>query len=121
MPHEHVDLLEGSSRIDPDTFDLSKIDYDVDVLVIGGGAGRSAALLAQEAGATVLLATKLRHGDANIMMAEGGIQAATKEIDSPAHHFIDCMGGGGFSNVPELVAAMTHDAPICSTGWSASG
>ncbi|MCL6560854.1 MAG: FAD-binding protein [Firmicutes bacterium] len=114
MPHEHVDLLEGVSRIDPDSFDLNKIDYDVDVLVIGGGgAGSTAALIAQEAGANVLLVTKLRHGDANTMMAEGGIQAATKEIDSPAIHFIDCIGGGHFSNIPELVAAMTHDAPIC--------
>lgn len=114
MPHEHVDLLEGFSRINPVDFCIDQIDYDVDVLVIGGGgAGSSAALLAQEAGAKVLLATKLRHGDANTMMAEGGIQAATKEVDSPAHHFIDCIGGGHFSNVPELVAAMTHDAPIC--------
>lgn len=114
MPHAHVDLLEGTSRINPDSFDLNKIDYDVDVLVIGGGgAGSSAAIMAHEAGSDVLLVTKLRHGDSNTVMAEGGIQAATKEIDSPAHHFVDCIGGGHFSNIPELVAAMTHDAPIC--------
>ncbi len=114
MPHEHVDLLESRSKIDPDQIDLEKIDYDVDVLVLGGGgAGTSAALLAAEGGAGVLLATKLRHGDANTMMAEGGIQAADKENDSPALHYLDVMGGGGFINIPELVSALTKDAPIC--------
>lgn len=114
MPHEHVDLLESRSMLDPDTFPLDNIDYDVDVLVIGGGgAGTAAALLAQEGGADVLLATKLRHGDANTMMAQGGIQAADKENDSPALHYLDVMGGGGYSNIPELVAALVMDAPLC--------
>ena len=59
--------------------DLTKIAYETDVFIIGGGgAGTAAALTAQENGAKVLIATKLRHGDANTMMAEGGIQAATK-------------------------------------------
>jgi len=111
VPHELADLLEGRSRIDPD-FDLSCIDYDVDVLVIGGGgAGTSAAILAHERGAKVLLVTKLRLGDANTMMAQGGIQAADKPNDSPAIHYLDVMGGGGFQNIPELVAALTKDAP----------
>ena len=76
---EIVNLLEAKSRVNPDTIDLGKIAYETDVLVIGGGgAGTSAALMAQESGAKVLIATKLRHGDANTMMAEGGIQAAVK-------------------------------------------
>jgi len=111
-PLELADLLEGRSRVDPDAFDLSKIDHDVDVLVVGGGgAGSSAALLAQEQGASVLLATKLRLGDANTMMAQGGIQAADKPNDSPALHYLDVMGGGGFANVPELVETLVRDAP----------
>ncbi|WP_027718671.1 FAD-binding protein [Desulfovirgula thermocuniculi] len=114
LPHEHVDLLESRSMLDPDTFSLENIDYDVDVLIIGGGgAGTAAALVAQEAGASVLMVTKLRHGDANTMMAEGGIQAADKENDSPALHYLDVMGGGGFYNIPELVAALVKDAPLC--------
>jgi succinate dehydrogenase / fumarate reductase flavoprotein subunit len=114
MPHELVDVLESRSMIDVDGLALENIDYDVDVLVIGGGgAGTAAALLAAERGATVLLATKLRHGDANTMMAEGGIQAATKENDSPAIHYLDTMGGGGFQNIPQLVNALVQDAPIC--------
>jgi succinate dehydrogenase/fumarate reductase flavoprotein subunit len=113
VPHELADLLEGRSRIGPEAVDLSRIDYDVDVLVIGaGGAGTSAAILAHERGAKVLLVTKLRLGDANTMMAQGGIQAADKANDSPADHYLDVMGGGGFQNIPELVEALTKDAPI---------
>jgi succinate dehydrogenase / fumarate reductase flavoprotein subunit len=43
----------------------------------------SAALLAEEAGAKVTVVTKLRFGDANTMMAQGGIQAADRPNDSP--------------------------------------
>jgi succinate dehydrogenase / fumarate reductase flavoprotein subunit len=112
VPHELADLLEGQGRIDPDAVDLSRADFDVDILVIGGGgAGTSAAILAHQRGAKVLLATKLRLGDANTMMAQGGIQAADKPNDSPAIHYLDVMGGGGFQNIPELVRALTKDAP----------
>jgi len=111
MVNEVADLLESYGAID-DNFDLSEVDYDVDVLIIGGGgAGASAALIAQENGANVLLATKLRLGDANTMMAQGGIQAADKENDSPSIHYLDIIGGGGFHNVPELVRALAIDAP----------
>lgn len=108
-----VDLLEAKSSIDPQKIDLNHIDYDVDILVIGGGGGGvSAAVIAHELGAKVLLATKLRLGDSNTVMAEGGIAAATKEIDSPARHFIDTMGGGRFKNKRDLVSALVHDAPL---------
>lgn len=92
--------------------DLSKPDYDVDVLVIGGGgAGSSAAIEAHEGGANVMIVTKLRIGDANTMMAEGGIQAADKDNDSPQQHYLDVMGGGHFANVPELVRKLVCDGP----------
>jgi succinate dehydrogenase / fumarate reductase flavoprotein subunit/L-aspartate oxidase len=111
--HEMVDLLEAKSRVNPDCVDLSKPDYETDVLVIGaGGAGTAAALLAQEQGAKVIIATKLRHGDANTMMAEGGIQAATKGWkDSPYYHYLDVMGGGHFTNKPDLVETLANEAP----------
>lgn len=110
--HEFADLFEAYSTIDVNDFDLSQIDYDMDVLIIGGGgAGVSAALTAREQGANVLLATKLRLGDANTMMAQGGIQAADKPNDSPAIHYLDVLGGGGFENHPELVRALVNDAP----------
>jgi succinate dehydrogenase/fumarate reductase flavoprotein subunit len=111
--HEFADVIESRSFIEPDEIDLSKPDYETDVLVIGGGgAGTSAALLAQEAGCEVIIATKLRHGDANTMMAEGGMQAATHgSKDSPYFHFLDVLGGGHFENDPELVKAMCLGAP----------
>ncbi|MCU0722544.1 MAG: FAD-binding protein [Planctomycetes bacterium] len=110
---EIVTLLESYSRVDPDQVDLSKPAFEADVLVIGGGgAGTSAAILAAEGGADVLVVTKLRHGDANTMMAEGGIQAATKENDSPYFHYLDVLGGGHFVNVPSLVKALVTEAPL---------
>ena len=112
-PRELADALEAPSIIlENDSILSQEPDAICDVLVIGGGgAGASAALLAQANGADVLLATKLRFGDANTMMAQGGIQAADKENDSPAIHYLDVMGGGAFTNHPELVEALVMDAP----------
>jgi len=111
-PHELADLLEGHSLLRDVELDLDQIDYDTDVLIIGGGgAGSAAALLAQKEGARVLMVTKLRHGDANTMMAQGGIQAADKPADSPVIHYLDVMGGGHFTNDPDLVEALVRDAP----------
>ncbi|MBM4278424.1 MAG: FAD-binding protein [Deltaproteobacteria bacterium] len=113
VPPEFCEILESWSRIDPDRIDLSKIAYETDVLIIGGGgAGTAAALLAQEHGARVILATKLRHGDANTMMAEGGIQAVSKPgKDSPYYHYLDTVGGGHFKNIPQLVYTLVTQAP----------
>jgi len=111
-PLELANLLEARSRIKPGDVDLSKVDYEADVLIIGGGgAGSAAALMAQENGAKVILATKLRHGDANTMMAQGGIQAADLPGDSPTRHYLDVIGGGHFTNDPDLVEALVRDAP----------
>ena len=111
-PNEVAALLEGNSRVNPDKINLGKVDHDVDVLVIGcGGAGASAALLAQENGAKTLLVTKLRLGDANTVGAQAGTQAADRSNDSPAIHYLDTIGGGRFDNIPELVEALVRDAP----------
>jgi succinate dehydrogenase / fumarate reductase flavoprotein subunit len=111
MPIEMARVVEGKPHIGPD-FDLSNPIAETDVLVIGGGgAGASAALLAQEAGAKVILVTKLRFGDANTMMAQGGMQAADRPEDSPSIHYLDVIGGGHFTNDPELVEALVIDAP----------
>ncbi len=116
VPHEVADLLEAYPLIDPATINLSQVDYDVDVLVIGGGgAGTVAAIWAHEAGIPaerILIVTKLRHGDSNSMMAQGGIQAADKPHDSPAIHYLDIMGGGHFTSDPKLVRAMVEDGPM---------
>jgi len=111
-PVELAALLEGHSWLRGAKLDLEDVDFDSDVLIIGGGgAGSAAALTAREQGAKVLMITKLRHGDANTMMAQGGIQASDKENDSPARHYLDVIGGGHFSNDPDLVEALVRDAP----------
>ncbi len=116
-PHEIADIIESYSKINPDELSLSKPDFTTDVLIIGGGgAGCTAAIVAQENGADVILATKLRIGDANTMMAQGGIQSADKPNDSPAIHYLDVMGGGGYKNIPELVYALVMDGPQIM-GW----
>ena len=112
VPKELAEILQAHSRISADSVDLSAPDYEADVLVIGGGgAGASAAIEAHEAGANVIVVTKLRMGDANTMMAEGGIQAADKPNDSPAIHFVDAFGGGHFAAKRELLSKLVCDAP----------
>ncbi|MCR5290132.1 MAG: FAD-dependent oxidoreductase [Treponema sp.] len=111
-PLELAEILQAKPRMEPENIDLDHVDYETDVLVIGGGgAGTSAAIMASEAGAKVLLVTKLRVGDANTMMAEGGIQAADKPNDSPAQHYLDAFGGGHFDGKPELVYTLVNKAP----------
>jgi succinate dehydrogenase / fumarate reductase flavoprotein subunit len=112
VPSELAATLQAHSRINPEEIDLSAPDYETDVLIIGGGgAGASAAIEAHEAGADVMIVTKLRIGDANTMMAEGGIQAADKPNDSPAIHFVDAFGGGHFAAKRELLSKLVCDAP----------
>ncbi|MBS4015255.1 MAG: FAD-binding protein [Candidatus Latescibacteria bacterium] len=111
-PHEFADLFEAYSHINPDNFIVPAPKYETDVLIIGGGgAGVTAAIIANQAKADVFLVTKLRIADANTTMAQGGIQAADKANDSPAIHYLDVVGGGGFHNIPELVQALVNDGP----------
>ncbi|TRO47365.1 FAD-dependent oxidoreductase [Candidatus Bathyarchaeota archaeon] len=115
MPHEVADTLEAHPIIRPGDIDLTRIAYDVDVMVIGaGGAGLSAALTAIEHGISpdmVLMIQKLRLGDANSKMSQGGIQAADAPDDNPTIHYLDVIGGGHYANKPELVEAMVKEGP----------
>ena len=115
MPHEVADILEAHPAIKPGEIDLSDIAFDLDVLVIGaGGAGLSAALLAGESGVEldrILMVQKLRLGDANSKMSQGGIQAADGVDDSPTLHYLDVIGGGRYVNKPELVEALVKEGP----------
>lgn len=112
VPNELCDLLESRSLLDCDEIDLTNIRRSVDVLVIGGGgAGATAALFARNSGGEVLLATKLRFGDSNTIMAEGGVNACSSPGDSPMRYYIDTMGGGAFTNIPELVRPLVMDSP----------
>ena len=121
-PQEMARQIEAPSRISASDVDLSKVDYDTDILVIGcGGAGLSAALTAHAAGARVMLTTKLRMGDSNTIMAEGGIAAATNPEDSPAIHYVDTIIGGRGTNVKELVEVLVTEAPFIVDWLSSLG
>jgi len=115
MPHEVVNNLEAHPVIRPGDIDLSNVAYDVDVLVIGaGGAGLSACLTALEHGVApdrILMVQKLRLGDANSKMSQGGIQAADAPDDSPTLHYLDVIGGGHYANKVDLVEAMVKEGP----------
>ena len=115
MANEIVDLLEAHSAVKPGEIDLSDIAYDLDILVIGaGGAGLSAAITAFQCGIErqkILLVQKLRLGDANSKMSQGGIQAAVGDGDNPAIHFLDTIGGGHYYNDFELVKVLVKGGP----------
>ncbi len=109
---EVVDILEAHTRIQPKLFDLKHPDYETDMLIIGGGGGGcAAAIIAREKGIKSIISTKLRLGDSNSMMSQGGMQAATGTKDSPTIHYLDIIGGGHFDNKPDLVRALTEDGP----------
>ena len=112
VPLELAAILQANPRIDPEKIDLSNADYKVNAPLIGGaGSGALAVIEANNGGANVMIVTKLRMGDANTMMAEGGIQAADKPNDSPAQHFLDAFGGGHFAAKKELVYKLVTEAP----------
>lgn len=115
-PNEVADLIEAYPLIQGNEVDLTKPDFSVDLLIIGGGlAGTAAAVWANDKGVDkdkILLVNKLRHGDANSIMAEGGTQAADRENDSPARHFLDAIGGGHFTNKPDVLRVLVEDAPL---------
>ena len=108
---ELADLLQAEAFIDEADLAGAQVT-DTDVLVVGGGgAGCAAALAAAERGARVLLATKLRLGDSNTVMAEGGIQAAIEPGDTAQQHMQDTLRAGHHAGDPALVAALVGDGP----------
>jgi aspartate oxidase len=87
-------------------------DGSFDVLVIGSGAsGLAAAVSAERAGARVALATKTTLQACNSAKAQGGIQAAFGEDDSPEIHAEDVMRSSHDTANPLLVEVLTSEAP----------
>jgi succinate dehydrogenase / fumarate reductase flavoprotein subunit/L-aspartate oxidase len=108
---ELANLLEGNAIVSAN-MSTATPDYSVDVLVIGGGgAGATAALTAKAMGAKTLVATKLRLGDANTVMAEGGMQVAISKEDTPIRHYLDTMRGGHMENDPALLKVLVEEGP----------
>ena len=83
-----------------------------DVLVVGSGAsGLAAALSAERAGARVALVTKGALQSCNSAKAQGGIQAAFGEDDSPAQHAEDVWQSSHETANRALVEVLTGEAP----------
>src|ERR671937_345123 len=83
-----------------------------DVLVIGSGAsGLAAAVSAQRAGARVAVATKGALQSCNSAKAQGGIQAAFGEDDSPEQHAEDVWRSSHETANMQLVEILTSEAP----------
>ena len=84
----------------------------VDVLVVGSGAsGLAAAVSAARAGARVALAAKASLQSCNSAKAQGGIQAAFGEDDSPEQHAEDVWKSSHETANMELVHVLTSEAP----------
>src|SRR5918992_6085670 len=94
------------------SIDAMRNGASFDVLVIGSGAsGLAAAVSASRAGARVALATKTTLQACNSAKAQGGIQAAFGEDDSPAIHAEDVMRSSHETAEPQLVEILTSEAP----------
>jgi len=86
-------------------------DALIDVLVIGSGAaGLAAAVSAERAGARVAMATKTTLQANNSSKAQGGIQAAFGDDDSPALHAEDVMRSSHGTAEPRLIDVLTSEA-----------
>jgi L-aspartate oxidase len=91
--------------------------HNLDVLVVGSGAsGLAAAVSAERAGARVALATKASLQANNSSKAQGGIQAAFGEDDSPERHAEDVFRSSHDTADMRLVEVLTGDARS-AIGW----
>ena len=83
-----------------------------DVLVIGSGAsGLAAAVSAERAGARVAVAAKGSLQSCNSAKAQGGIQAAFGDDDSPEQHAGDVWRSSHETADMQLVETLTSEAP----------
>ena len=83
-----------------------------DVLVVGSGAsGLAAAVSADRSGARVGLAAKDSLQSCNSAKAQGGIQAAFGEDDSPEQHAEDVWQSSHETADRRLVEILTSEAP----------
>src|SRR5437867_7209662 len=84
----------------------------VDVLVVGSGAsGLAAAVSAERSGARVALVAKGALQSCNSAKAQGGIQAAFGEDDSPEQHAEDVWQSSHETADRRLVEVLTTEAP----------
>jgi aspartate oxidase len=87
-------------------------DGHFDVLVIGSGAaGLAAVVVAERTGASVALASKASLQSCNSAKAQGGIQAAVGDDDSPEQHAEDVWRSSHETADRRLVEILTAEAP----------
>jgi L-aspartate oxidase len=85
---------------------------EFDVLVVGSGAsGLAAAVSAEHAGARVALLAKGALQSCNSAKAQGGIQAAFGDDDSPEQHAEDVWDSSHETADRRLVEVLTSEAP----------
>jgi L-aspartate oxidase len=90
---------------------VGRSERPYDVLVIGGGiAGLTAALVAAHAGRVALLTTPARPGSSS-WLAQGGVAAAVASDDDPSLHADDTVRAGRGLSRPSAVAVLTEEAP----------
>jgi aspartate oxidase len=83
-----------------------------DVLVVGSGAsGLASAVAAERAGARVAVAAKAALQSCNSAKAQGGIQAAVGDDDSPETHAQDVWASSHETADMRLVEILTTEAP----------
>jgi len=89
--------------------------HQTDVLIIGaGGAGMRAAIAAFDSGSSVTVLSKSLLGKAHTVMAEGGIAAALKNVDSGdswESHFSDTMEEGVYISNYRMAEILAKEAP----------
>ncbi len=79
--HEYADLFETYSLINEKDIDLTKIDYDIDVLIIGGGGAGVAAGRAGAAGSAPHVAgTRTARG------GRAGRPSGSRPVGAQPHH-----------------------------------
>lgn len=85
---------------------------ETDILIIGsGGSGCAAALEATKFDLKVHLITKGTFLQSKTNNAQGGIQAAIGENDSPELHYQDTLKAGEYQNKAQLAKILAYSAP----------
>lgn len=116
LPALQAAETDGGSKL-PD-----KWDETFDVVIVGSGfAGRAAAAAAAQAGAKTVIFEKMPVAGGNSAINGGGYACWTDNRhmreklglgeDSAQLHKADCLKGGNFFNMPELVDVLVNNAP----------